>query len=153
MVLITAKIDEKVKSEKVKIDIRKTRTCERCKSQVPLANVRLYPQGENRNLLLCGECCDVLKNKNINTSVERKVVRNIYQPREAIKIQSPTKIQPPTATKILPNTDNKHILNRPQVSCVRCNYSFTISEPKSGVTSRLSCPYCGKSDRMERIKI
>ncbi len=43
------------------MDIRKTRTCERCKNVVPLEQVRLYPKDESRNLLVCDNCCGELK--------------------------------------------------------------------------------------------
>ena len=43
------------------MDIRKTRTCERCKAVVPLDQVRLYPKDQNKNLLVCEPCCGELK--------------------------------------------------------------------------------------------
>ncbi len=56
-----------------RMDIRKTRTCERCKNVVPLDQVRLYPKDENKNLLLCDPCCTEVKLKssgNLATSVK-----------------------------------------------------------------------------------
>src|SRR3989344_9192722 len=134
------------REEPAKTDIRKTRTCERCKVQVPLANVRLFAQNEQRNLILCEPCCDILKKKEGSIPGERKVVRNVYQPRSLLS-QNHSKTP---VSKI--ELDTPKILNRPQMSCARCDYAFTMSEPKSGNVSRLSCPYCGKSDRLQRIK-
>ncbi len=45
------------------LDIRKTRTCERCKSVVLLEKVRLMPKSNDQNTLLCDKCCDEAKNK------------------------------------------------------------------------------------------
>ena len=55
------------------MDIRKTRTCERCKSVVPLDQVRLYPKDQNRNLLVCGGCCAELKKATAGEIAESKV--------------------------------------------------------------------------------
>lgn len=43
------------------MDIRKTKTCERCKNVVPLEQVRLYPKSEDQNLVLCESCCNEAK--------------------------------------------------------------------------------------------
>ena len=136
------------KEEPVKTDIRKTRTCERCKVQVPLANVRLFAQNESRNLLLCEACCDILKQKGTAMPGENKVIRNVYQPRSVVD-----KTPPLSASKPEFKLESSKILNRPQMSCVRCDYQFALSEPRPGAISPLSCPYCGKSDRLQRVKL
>lgn len=145
MGLILNKREEPVKPE-AKTDILKTRTCERCKSQVPLAKVRLYAQSETKNLLLCEGCCDILKKKGSVLSDGQKVIKNVYQPRDVVKNQPPNVSHP----EIKPEAK---VVNRPQMSCVRCDYKFTINESQSGASSQLSCPYCGKSDRLQRVRI
>ena len=45
------------------LDIRKTRTCERCKTVVLLEKVRLMPKSNEQNMLLCDICCEDVKNK------------------------------------------------------------------------------------------
>ncbi len=63
------------------MDIRKTRTCERCKNVVPLDQVRLYPKDENTNLLLCESCCNEVKLKasgNLATSKMRSLAPSEY---------------------------------------------------------------------------
>ena len=136
------------REEPAKTDIRKTRTCERCKVQVPLANVRLFAQNEQRNLILCEACCDILKKKDGNFTLpgERKIVRNVYQPRGIL-----SQNQPPVSNA--GKEENPKILNRPQMSCNRCDYKFTLSESRPGVVPGLACPYCGKSDRLQRVKL
>lgn len=44
-----------------KMDVRNSRTCERCKTVVPLDQVRLYPKNSEENLLLCGNCTKELE--------------------------------------------------------------------------------------------
>lgn len=145
MGLILTKGEEQVKSG-VKTDILKTRTCERCKSQVPLAKVRLYAQNETKNLLLCEGCCDILKKKGSGLPDGQKVIKNVYQPRDVITNQPSTVGRPEVKVE-------SKVVNRPQMSCVRCDYKFTINESQSGAGSQLSCPYCGKSDRLQRVRI
>ncbi len=36
--------------------------------------------------------------------------------------------------------------------CTRCNYSFRVDAIKAGLTHRLLCPYCGKSERLVQLK-
>lgn len=57
------------------MDIRKTRTCERCKTVVLLDQVRLYPKSDNKNFLVCVNCCEELKKAsagNIPTDLKAK---------------------------------------------------------------------------------
>lgn len=63
------------------MDIRKTRTCERCKNVVPLDQVRLYPKDEMRNLLLCTTCCTEVKEQtsgNLTTSKVKELAPSEY---------------------------------------------------------------------------
>ncbi|MBU1112223.1 MAG: hypothetical protein ABIG93_02155 [archaeon] len=34
--------------------------------------------------------------------------------------------------------------------CSRCNYNFKIDLSKTGITTNLNCPYCGRLDRLEK---
>jgi len=43
------------------MDIRKTRTCERCRTVVLLDKVRLFPKEKDMNILVCENCCEELK--------------------------------------------------------------------------------------------
>jgi len=36
--------------------------------------------------------------------------------------------------------------------CTRCNYSFRVDAIKAGLTHKLLCPYCGKSERLVQLK-
>lgn len=49
-----------LKGEEMEKDIRKTRTCERCKAVVPLENVKLFPKDKNINMLVCENCSQEL---------------------------------------------------------------------------------------------
>ncbi len=103
------------------MDIRKTRTCERCKGVVPLDQVRLYPKDQTKNLLLCPNCCEELKKASLGEIAGSK-----------------------TKTLSPPNFRGYF--------CTRCNYNFRADRSKAGVTYNLHCPYCGKTDRLEKKK-
>lgn len=45
------------------MDIRRTRTCERCKATVPLSKVMLFSKDENKNIVVCDKCGEELKRK------------------------------------------------------------------------------------------
>ncbi len=105
------------------MDIRKTRTCERCKSVVLLDQVRLYPKSDNKNFLVCVTCCEELK--------------------KAVAGQLPTTDL--KAKNIMPAALMKY-------NCIRCNYNFRADTAKAGVTYNLHCPYCGKSDKLQPLK-
>ena len=51
----------------MEMDIRRTRTCERCQVVVPLDKVRLFPKDREKNILVCDTCCDELKNRTFPT--------------------------------------------------------------------------------------
>ena len=103
------------------MDIRKTRTCERCKNVVLLDQVRLYPKSDNKNFLVCVGCCEELKK-------ERGGL---------IKRDLKTKGPAPILMKY---------------NCTRCNYNFKADNSRAGLTYNLHCPYCGKMDRLQKIK-
>ena len=45
------------------MDIRRTRTCERCKATVPIDKVMLFAKDESKNILVCENCGEELKKK------------------------------------------------------------------------------------------
>ena len=45
------------------MDIRKTRTCERCKATVPLNKVLLFSKDDDKNMIVCDKCGEELKRK------------------------------------------------------------------------------------------
>ena|SRR3989344_1574943 len=102
------------------MDIRKTKTCEKCKKVVPIDQVRLFPKDDNTNLVVCGPCSEELK-KNIKDK----------NPTLSSKIAS---LPIPEYTVFL---------------CTRCNYNFRVDKAKVGLTYNLHCPYCGKPDRLK----
>ncbi|MEK6809780.1 MAG: hypothetical protein AABY40_03835 [Nanoarchaeota archaeon] len=104
------------------MDIRKTRTCERCKGVVLLDQVRLYPKSDNKNFLVCMNCCEELKKASAG---------NI--PTTDLK-----------AKNLIPSALVKY-------NCTRCNYNFRADNSRAGLTYNLQCPYCGKTDRLQKV--
>lgn len=114
-------------------DIRKTRTCEHCKAVVPLDKVKLYPKDSEHNMIVCGECCEQLKNKlkiysNEPPRKEKKVTNNVYIDRKEERIES-----------------GRNLVKK---YCIRCKYSFRVDPERAGVLYNLACPYCGKDDKV-----
>ncbi len=116
-------------------DIRKTRTCERCKAVVPLEKVRLYPKDKEKSWILCEACCEEYKNRmnshsNFPSKIEKKPITNtVYLNRKEERVES----------------DQRTLKKK---FCSRCNYSFKVDPNKVGVLYRLCCPYCGKDDKV-----
>jgi len=105
------------------MDIRKTRTCERCKGVVLLDQVRLYPKSDNKNFLVCVNCCEELKKASAGQ---------------------------------IPVTDMKAKGPAPSLmkyNCTRCNYNFKADNSRAGLTYNLHCPYCGKMDRLQKVRV
>ena len=103
----------------MELDIRRTRTCEKCRGVVPLDKVRLFPKSEDKSLLVCMDFLEVLK--------------NVAPPREPIR-----------NTPHNPEFPAEHL----SYFCTRCNYSFRVDKAKAGVTHNLLCPFCGKAERL-----
>lgn len=187
-------------------DIRKIRTCEKCKNNVPLDKVRFYPKDKEKNILVCDACCEEMKNvikdrlairtKPITNVVRntpltelsqgpslKHIGRNVSKERPAIKTKPITNVvrntsftessksfspPQPSSTPMEKLSDEEGLL-RPkknvyvnnkikplspptysQRRCIRCNYYFNIDQSKIGVTTSLCCPYCGRSDKIEK---
>lgn len=104
------------------MDIRKTRTCERCKGVVLLDQVRLYPKSDNKNFLVCVSCCEELKKASAG--------------------------QIPSTDFKAKNTAPSSFI---KYNCTRCNYNFKADDSRAGLTYNLHCPYCGKIDRLQKV--
>ena len=103
------------------MDIRKTRTCERCRTVTPLDKVRLFPKDKDINLLVCDKCCEELK--------------EAAKPKTSI-----------INSRIAPLPHPEYASYR----CMRCDYAFRVDRAKAGITHNLHCPYCGHSDRLKK---
>ncbi len=172
------------------MEVLKTRTCERCKAQVPLNRVRLFPKDADRNWMVCENCCEVLRNMNMTQvgrtmpAIDKKEpVRNVFQQKapvqpfrpkelatparpgmsqrisdlarekgEAVRNvykvrEPPVPFRPsPSANDLVATTTHKNLF------CARCNFTFKVDKEKVGLLHRLSCPYCGKSDKLQVAK-
>jgi len=122
------------------MEIRKTRTCEKCNVQVPLGKVRFYPRDETRNWLLCEACAEKMKVSKIKQTTafaapaipqKIEIVRNIVQPKAQNK-------------NIIASTDPSYDTKY----CNRCHYQFQIDLDSKNRVKKMVCPYCGKDDRL-----
>ncbi len=69
------------------MDIRRTRTCERCKTQVPLQLVKLFPRNNDQSWIVCEPCCDELKHRSnpgptLSIELPKQPMRNIPTQRD-----------------------------------------------------------------------
>jgi len=128
------------------MDIRRTRTCERCRNVVPLEKVRLVPKNNELNMLVCDACVEEMRTSplsKITNSQSRYVaeqpkvkVANSSSPTQAKYSWSSQKIAP------LPTPDYGRYV------CTHCNYVFRLDRVKAGLTYGAKCPYCGRSDKI-----
>ncbi|MDP3990185.1 MAG: hypothetical protein Q8Q01_03185 [archaeon] len=58
------------------MDIRRVRTCEKCKTSVPLSRVRLMPKNKDASMLVCDECCSAMQTAR-SQNPPKKPIRNI----------------------------------------------------------------------------
>ena len=155
-------------------DVRKTRTCEKCKAVVPLDKVRLYPKNLETNQLVCESCCENLKagirtdvlakNKTVINSPRSSALSSVSQgsiakmkvePKSEVFVGSPSSAKMKIDHK--KNISDRTIgqLSSPDYSqyrCIRCNYFFKVDHSKVGITTRMCCPYCGRADKIERAR-
>jgi len=121
------------------MEIRKTRTCEKCNVQVPLGKVKFYPRDDSRNWLLCEACAEKMKTNRMKQSAalapqpapKKEMIKNVVQP----KAQSKNII-----VSTDPSYDTKY--------CNRCHYQFQIDLDSKNRVKKMVCPYCGKDDRL-----
>jgi ribosomal protein L37AE/L43A len=127
------------------MDIRRTRTCERCKSVVPLERIRLVPKNNDQNILICDNCMTDLKstpNSKITNSQSR-----IYMDAPKEKISNQSRF----------GTSSQRIIPLPapdysKYTCTKCSYVFRVDRVKAGITYGVKCPYCGRSDKLRLYK-
>ncbi|MBI2572421.1 hypothetical protein HYV86_01045 [Candidatus Woesearchaeota archaeon] len=178
------------------MEVLKTRTCERCKAQVPLNRVKLFPRSADHNWLVCENCCDVLRNMNMSQGgrgmssavpEKKEPVRNVYAQRAQVEPFRPSDLANKDKPRLPPGIPQRmvELAKEPHVPvrnvystrtlpvplksmssaadlvstathknlfCARCNFNFKVDKEKVGVLHRLSCPYCGKSDKLEVAK-
>jgi len=101
------------------MDIRKFRTCENCRTSVPLDQVRIYPLTKDKTILMCEKCVAQLKQKSAGQGLKGHA----------------------------PMVERSDFI---QYHCRRCNYSFRADKFKAGVMYRLHCPYCGRTDTLDK---
>ncbi|MBI2151777.1 hypothetical protein HYU21_03580 [Candidatus Woesearchaeota archaeon] len=120
------------------MDIRKLRSCEVCKTNVPANQIKMLPRDKERNWILCSPCCDKMKSRQVTATTVppvrktfvKEAVRNIYLP----KIEKQEKGK---------EADYKRMY------CNRCHYRFKLDTSRSGIYFRACCPYCGKDDQLD----
>ncbi len=132
--------------------ILRTRTCEKCNLSVPLEKVKLFQRDKDRNWLVCENCCEKLR-KGVQRgetiySAKRESIRNIYKPKEEVKM-----FKPKENIKTLPpaETDNKNSIKNDYktMECKRCKYKFKIQTHKMSTKNKnIVCPYCWKNDQI-----
>jgi len=118
------------------MEVRRSRTCEKCKNTVPLDRVRLYPRDNERNWLLCDNCCEALRSKG-----DEKVSNKVKPITNELTAKNLKAAKEPLSSKGAPE-------GKEQMFCARCKYSFYIDPAKAMVARIYNCPYCGKSDKI-----
>ena len=135
----------------INIDIRKTRTCEKCKTVVPLEKVRLYPRDAERNWLICDNCCVEMKTaahsklSNMPKKIVKDPIKNIAKPVGTMPLNKKVEVKVKAAAAADEMVEG--------MFCKRCRYSFKINTDRVGVFSNLCCPYCGKDDQLSHLGI
>lgn len=155
------------------MDIRKTRTCEKCKSTVTLDKVRLYPKNPEQNWVVCEPCCEQLRSKGAQQGISNMPKKMISPPiSNKVITRYPGDLTKPFQAKNIGNTGNtgnksirpvnqagksmvsdegKEARELQSMTCTRCKYRFKVDSEKAGVQYRLCCPYCGKDDRLNQL--
>ncbi len=137
------------------VDIRKTRTCEKCSAQIPLDKVKLYPGNNERTLIVCERCLDRLKNaaKTTLSNAPKSVPSPVHNTPRAMMGNNPVPavpvkkvpvknvLQPKKVETTLPESYRS-------IKCTRCNYTFKVDKDRVNVYFKLVCPYCGKDDKL-----
>ncbi len=135
------------------VDIRKTRTCEKCTMQVPLDKVKLYPRGD-KTMIVCEACLDRLKNaaKTTLSNVPKHLQEPLRNTPKALMGNNPTPavMKAPIKNVLQPKPAGKALAESYRaVKCIRCNYSFKVDKDRVNVYFKLVCPYCGKDDKLD----
>ncbi|MBI4980090.1 hypothetical protein HZC30_00865 [Candidatus Woesearchaeota archaeon] len=130
------------------MDLRRTRTCERCKTAVPLDQVRIVPKNNETNLLVCDNCMSEIKKATADGRIAGAQSR-IYAPIDSFKPRvtnvpqdSPFRAMSSQRISPLPPPDYA------KYTCTKCNYVFKVDRSKAGITYGVKCPYCGRVDKL-----
>ena len=131
------------------MDMRRTRTCERCKTAVPLDQVRIVPKNNDVNLLVCDNCMTEIKRATPDGRIMGAQSR-IYAPIDSFK---PKITNAPKDNPFKPSASSQRISPLPapdyaQYTCTKCNYVFKVDRSKAGITYGVKCPYCGRMDKL-----
>ncbi|MFH0701477.1 MAG: hypothetical protein V2A62_03495 [Candidatus Woesearchaeota archaeon] len=129
------------------MDIRRTRTCERCRNVVPLEKVRLVPKNNEVNMLVCEACVEELK------SAPQSKITNAQSRYVADQSKSKVMNMAPAAkqTKYAWTSQRVSALPTPDYAryiCTHCNYTFRLDRAKAGLTYGAKCPYCSRTDKI-----
>ena len=121
------------------MEIRRTRTCEKCNTQVPLGSVKFYPRDDTRNWLLCAACAEKMKTTRMKQN--EALVAQPAPKKEAIRNVVPPKVQ---SKKSMASAN----LSYDKKYCNRCHYQFQVDLDSKNRVKKMVCPYCGKDDRL-----
>ena len=137
------------------VDIRKTRTCEKCNVQIPLDNVKLYPGNNGKTQIVCQTCLERLKNNAAKTTlsnVPKRMLSPVHNTPRALMGNNPVPAPPVKKVAIKNVLESKKAEPLQEgyrsITCVRCNYTFKIDKDRANVYFKLVCPYCGKDDKL-----
>lgn len=131
------------------MDIRRTRTCERCRAVVTLDKVRLVPKNDDVNIVVCDACCEELK-KTSQSKITNAQSR-LYTEQPKTKITNNSALQQRytwSSQRIAPLPAPDYTA----YSCTNCNYDFRVDRAKAGLTYGVKCPYCGRQDKLKLQK-
>lgn len=128
------------------VDIRRTRTCEKCNAIISLDEVKLFPKDATSNWLVCPSCCERLKTRS-KDKAQSKLASNIHEER---RIEEPQFKNVVLRTKKEPKPEPIPVSTQREMFCRLCNYSFSVDKSKLNPydLKRLCCPYCGKTNHL-----
>ena len=118
------------------MDIRATRTCEKCGNVVPLDKIRIVSKGKNQTAVLCADCA---AKQSTTTGALRSEESAAYIRERASLADS---------KKRTVSQAQQRSVDRISLTCTRCNYKFAVDRNKANIQYNVVCPYCGKADRI-----
>ena len=119
------------------LNITRTKTCERCKKETHLAEMKFYPIDKERNIFICQKCYQELKGTR-DPKINQRTMET--EPRTVR-----SKIMPAGIT-----SKEENRINKVNLFCDRCSYKFSIDQNKMAIFKSIQCPYCGKTDKVKR---
>ena len=118
--------------------ITRTKTCERCKKDTPLAEMKFYPITKEKNIFICQKCHQELKGARDPKMNQKTMETEPKQVKTKIIQSAPQTIK----------TESN--INKVQLACDRCNYKFSVDQNKFAIFKNIQCPYCGKTDKVKK---